>query len=408
MLSQRSLRRRQHPYLFSAGLIMAVLLAALAWPRAVTNAAPLAPSAPARGLVRPGYAAAPLAGVLALPLRSYLPVIYGPTAHVYWGAFVGGTLPTAAALQPSGAIGQFETQSGKKQSLVQWGQPWQSGGVLQPFQTQYFENVRQHGSIPVLDWASWDPAGSSDQPNFQLNQIINGSFDTYLQQWAAAAKAWGHPFFLRFDWEMNGNWRFPWSAQLNGNTPADYINAWRHVHDVFTQVGATNATWVWCPNIASHAPPSPSVPYDQLYPGDSYVDWTCLDGYNFYTGVWLSFNTVFTGSGIGWLDNSYQEILAVAPTKPIMIGETASFEGDDTGTMKAAWIADAYGTQIPNNLNRIKAVIYFDWNDNNPSATLPIESSSASVAAFAAAISSNNYAGNQYSSLSAAPIPPLP
>jgi len=317
-------------------------------------------------------------------------------------------LPTTAALQPSGVIGKFETQSGKKQSLVQWGQPWQSGGVLQPFQTQYFENVREHGSIPVLDWASWDPGGSADQPNFQLSQITNGSFDTYLRQWATAAKAWGHPFFLRFDWEMNGNWRFPWSAQLNGNTPADYINAWRHVHDVFTQVGATNATWVWCPNIASHAPPSPSVPYDQLYPGDSYVDWTCLDGYNFYTGVWLSFNTVFTGSGIGWLDNSYQEILAVAPTKPIMIGETASFEGDDTGTMKAAWIADAYGTQIPNNLNRIKAVIYFDWNDNNPSATLPIESSSASVAAFAAAISSNNYAGNQYSSLSAAPIPPLP
>src|SRR5690349_24021953 len=45
-----------------------------------------------------------------------------------------------------------------------------------------------------------------------------------------------------FDWQMNGDWQFPWSAQLNGNTPADYIAAWRHVHDLFAQAGATNVT----------------------------------------------------------------------------------------------------------------------------------------------------------------------
>ena len=30
--------------------------------------------------------------------------------------------------------------------------------------------------------------------------IANGSQDAYITQWAEAAKAWGHPFFLRFDW----------------------------------------------------------------------------------------------------------------------------------------------------------------------------------------------------------------
>ena len=47
---------------------------------------------------------------------------------------------------------------------------------------------------------------------------------------------------------MNGNW-FPWSEGVNGNQAGEYVTAWRHVHDIFTAVGATNVTWVWCPNV---------------------------------------------------------------------------------------------------------------------------------------------------------------
>jgi len=31
-------------------------------------------------------------------------------------------------------------------------------------------------------------------------------FDRYLRTFARQVRAWGHPFFLRFDWEMNGFW----------------------------------------------------------------------------------------------------------------------------------------------------------------------------------------------------------
>ncbi len=34
---------------------------------------------------------------------------------------------------------------------------------------------------------------------------------------------------------------------VNGDQPGEFVAAWRHVHDIFTSVGATNATWVWCP-----------------------------------------------------------------------------------------------------------------------------------------------------------------
>ena len=287
-------------------------------------------------------------------------------------------------------------------AILHWGQPWRMNGSNQPFQTAYFNNVRNRGSIPLLDWGSWDASGGPIQPDFQLNQIYDGQYDGYIQQWANDAKAWGHPFFLRFDWEMNGTWQFPWSEQLNLNQPGDYIKAWRHVHDIFTAAGAKNVTWVWCPNISS----SVTRPFSALYPGDAYVDWTCFDGYNKYTD-WLSFNTVFTGSGINWLSDSYQELLTVAPNKPIMIGETASLEAGDGGSKKAGWIADALGVQIPKALPKIKAVVWFNWDDNSPVlATLPIESSPASSAAFAAAIASDSYAANDFASLNTSPIPP--
>ena len=93
---------------------------------------------------------------------------------------------------------------------------------------------------------------------------------------------------------MNGDW-FPWAENANGNQPGDYVAAWRHVHDIFTSVGATNATWVWCPYVDATPKLGPLARY---YPGDDYVDWTCLDGFNWgNNGVnpqpWTSFDKIF-------------------------------------------------------------------------------------------------------------------
>ena len=202
---------------------------------------------------------------------------------------------------------------------------------------------------------------------------------------------------------MNGNWQFPWSEQLNGNQPGDYIKAWQHVHDIFTQNGVTNVTWVWCPNISSPI----TRPMASLYPGDAYVDWICLDGYNKYS-TWLEFNTVFTGSGIDWLYNSYEEILTVAPAKPLMIGEVASLEAGDGGARKSAWIIDTYMSQLPINFPKIKAIVWFNWDINNPLYTFPTDSSPASMDAFSSAIRSNYFASNDFANLTTSPIPPLP
>jgi hypothetical protein len=315
---------------------------------------------------------------------------------IYWGAYINGA-PFNTSL-----IDAFESQAGKRVSIITWGQPWTSGGTYQVFQTAAFQVARSRGAIPMLTWGSWNLGSGTSQPNFQLDRIAAGAHDAYLIQWAKAAHAWGQPFFLRFDHEMNG-WWYPWSEQLNGNGPGDYVRAWRHVHDIFVQQGATNATWVWCPNIVSPR----STPTSSVYPGDAYVDWSCMDGYNWGTdrnNAWQTFTQVFSGSPSYGGHNTYQELLATAPSKPIMIGETASSEH---GGSKSAWITNMVSV-LPTSFPRVQALIWFNYNDGDPTLTWPITSSAAAQTAFVQAIASPMFATNQYAGLTGGAVKALP
>jgi hypothetical protein len=310
---------------------------------------------------------------------------------IYWGAYTSG------APFDQGLLNTFEASIGKPESIVSWGQPWVMNKTLQPFQTSYFQTVRGRGSIPLITWGSWDLSGDENQPEFRLSSIADGKYDAYVRQWADDARAWGQPFFLRFDHEMNGWWQFPWAVQANGNQPADFVRAWRHVHDIFASVGANNVTWVWCPNISGPQ----TTPLAQVYPGDSYVDWMCLDGYNWGTdkgSTWQSFAQVFGGQDFGDFNphNSYQEVLALAPSKPIMVGEVASSEN---GGSKGQWIADALQSQLPTMFPQIRAVVWMNWDAGDPSLSWPVDSSNHARAAFSQSIRAPWFASNVLGSL---------
>lgn len=332
----------------------------------------------------------------ALPYHTYLPIIVRPPT-IYWGAYVAANLYGIQYIPPwdMSAVEVFESHAGKSLSILHWGRRWYNNGQYYNFDTTLMENVRQGGYLSMLDWTSWayGQIAHQDAPQFTLSKIISGTHDAYIQQWATAAKNWGHPFFLRFNYEMNGDW-FPWSEVTNGNRPGQYVQAWRHVHDIFTQVGANNVTWVWCPNIDL----IDSIPLEGLYPGDAYVDWTCIDGYNWgpepnHGGRWWSFYDIFKPT--------YDHILAIAPNKPLMIGETASTELNGS---KAAWITDALTVQLPQNFPKVKALLWFNIAADN--MDWYIESSPAAQAAFAAGISSNYYTAAPAIDLDTSPIPP--
>ena len=77
--------------------------------------------------------------------------------------------------------------------------------------------IRSHGSIPFFNWGSESSPISKDAAELPAQGHHRRTYDTYITNFATAAKNWGHPFFLRFDSEMNGSWS-PWGVLTNGNS----------------------------------------------------------------------------------------------------------------------------------------------------------------------------------------------
>jgi hypothetical protein len=316
---------------------------------------------------------------------------------LFWGATIGSHLTGNQAPWDMNAVSRFEQDAGKSASAVQFFQPFANCNPdcsFYRFPGAPMDSIRSHGSIPVLSWSSQSIPSSLNEPDFQLSDVIAGRYDTFIREFAEEARDWGHPFFLRFDWEMNGNW-FPWAEGVNGNQAGEFVAAWRHVHDLFAAAGATNATWVWCPFVEGGEPAGRLA---SLYPGDAYVDWTGLDGYNWGTNPaapngWRSFDQLFAGS--------YDAIAEdVASSKPMMIAEVGSSE---MGGDKAAWIQDAL-SKVPTDYPQVRALLWFDKFDDN--MDWPIETSSTATAAFAAGVSPSVYVGADYGQLSGGPIQP--
>ena len=119
---------------------------------------------------------------------------------------------------------------------------------------------------------AWEPFGTT------LGSIADGGSDGYVRSFAKAVAAFHAPVALSFGHEMNGNW-YPWGT--TEATPAEFVAAWRHIHDLFAAAGATNVIWVWNPNIVN---PMPDVGLAPFWPGSGYVNWVGITGYFATTG----------------------------------------------------------------------------------------------------------------------------
>ncbi|WP_043439180.1 glycosyl hydrolase [Arthrobacter sp. UNC362MFTsu5.1] len=229
--------------------------------------------------------------------------------------------------------------------------------------------VRSRGAVPLITWEPWAWGGGLAQPAYALDRIAAGDFDAYITQWGQALASWGQPVQLRFAHEMNGNW-YPWAEGVNGNQPGDYVQAWRHVHDVVAATGASNVDWVWSPNV----PYFGSTDLAGLFPGAGYVNVVALDGYNWGTSAswssWMSPQDLFA-PGIA-------KLRTLAPGLPILIAEVASAEA---GGSKAQW-----NTDLVSYLAAQADVEGFVWFHMQKETDWRINSSDASAAAFNAAL----------------------
>jgi autotransporter-associated beta strand protein len=320
------------------------------------------------------------------PARAIQPSVY---SGVF--AFASGDLNTLAKQQ---TITNFVADAQSDVSIINMFNSWTSGSSTNgtaSFPTASFDYIRAHGSIPLF---SWQPHNSSlgVTQSFTLASISGGAYDTYIANWAAAAKNWGHPFFLRLAHEMNGNW-YPWCAGVNGNTATQYVTMWRHVHDVFASVGVTNATWVWCVNTAF----STSTPIHQLYPGDNYVDWISVDGYNRLANSWQDFSTLAAVT--------VTQLTNIAPGKPIMVAETGCNQNPNFD--KGQWFLNALTNYLPSVQPRIKAWVYFNSTNTSDGNEWRITVPAGAESGYRQGIALPYYASNQYGTVTTIPIQPL-
>lgn len=205
------------------------------------------------------------------------------------------------------------------------------------------------GSMPMITWEPWlddfDPAlfpvdaQATNKNKGGLQAIAEGKFDAYIDEWAADAKSFGHPFFLRFGHEMNDPYRYPWGPQ--NNKPQDFIAAWRHIADRFRSIGATNAIWLWSPH--------PAYPYKDFYPGANYVDWVGTTTINYGTvatwSQWWTFDDIF--------GKFYNTTLLYQ--KPIILTELSSLE---VGGNRAEWFKQAFSS-VRYKYPAVKALVFF-------------------------------------------------
>jgi hypothetical protein len=251
---------------------------------------------------------------------------------------------------------------------------------LSPFPRSELEPVWRSGAVPMITWEPW----TYREKGFPLRRIAAGAYDGYVRGAARAAEAWGHPILLRFAHEMNGNW-YPWGRSRN--TPAVYKAAWRHVVSVFRAEGALNLKWVWTPNVDN----SGRYPFARFYPGDRWVDWVGLDGFNWGARErWQSFGEIF--------DRSYR-VLTRLSRRPVIIAETGSSE---RGGSKARWVRRALDSELPR-LTRIRALVWFSQPFNG--VDVRVNTSHAALKALRKAVRAPRYRPNRTGFLEA--LPPI-
>jgi hypothetical protein len=185
-----------------------------------------------------------------------------PTNGAFLGITPGG--PGTTYESATQDVLDLEAYIGKRFDIVQRF----AGGCS--FPTSTANDMVSRGWIFMTSW----------QFHPYLRDVLNGSQDACITQYAQGAAAWGRRFFLRIFWEFNGDW-FQNSFYQPGvrATAIQQRDAWRHVVDVMSNAGLTKASFVWAPG-EGHYANNDIMDESVAYPGDDYVDWVSADGYN--------------------------------------------------------------------------------------------------------------------------------
>lgn len=263
-----------------------------------------------------------------------------PTTGVFVGSSAQPDTNTDAGRVA--ALDRLESAVGRRLDIVHTYLPWDKD-----FPSASDRTFLESGRRVLVSWNGMD-----------MTEVASGRDDDLIRERARSMRDVGVPLWLMFRGEMDRP-----NLQDSVPSPEAYIQAYRHVRQIFTQEGADKVAWVWCPT---------SKGFDEgraaaYYPGDDQVDWLCSDVYPGPDRV------PFTTAAKAFVDWSRTH------PQPLMVGEFGLSEGSGD---RAAWLAAA-ATAIKAE-PRIKAISYFNGNNDQkgPRAQLSLLGFPDSLLAF--------------------------
>jgi hypothetical protein len=280
-----------------------------------------------------GTAAGAFSDALYLDAIDWSQPTYSQT--IYTGAYLSGTWTANFANE----LDCLDDAGGKNAGLINVFVGWTG-----PFPTGIVNTILCHKGTPMITWEPWVP----------LTDVVDGVYDTYINEWASAITQTQSTVFLRWGHEMNGclsddpsSCWYPW-----GGDPENYKDAWRYVHDHMEITSSVrNAVWVWTPNITQG---DLFTDYPDYYPGDDYVDWVGASGFNTAQKAWWAPKPpCFT------FDDLFSPILHDMTDrypKPQIVPEFAS--ACDNSCNKVLWISEAYHQALF--YPRLQALVWFN------------------------------------------------
>ncbi|HZA08309.1 MAG TPA: Ig-like domain-containing protein, partial [Nitrososphaeraceae archaeon] len=229
-------------------------------------------------------------------------------------------------------INQFNNLAGKKLGIVYFSDNW-FNGIHFPLDRAI--SIRNTGAIPFIRMQNWKTESDRLSDIYVTNaDIAAGKVDSALTAYAQAAKNFGSPLMIEYGVEINGNW-FPWSQE----GPAAFVSAYKHIINIFRNVGATNVKF------ALHLDTTDNANGKNWYPGDNYIDWVGTSCYGAPGG--LAHGCIKSLEA-----GAYDRLAAITSTKPLGIFEWGI--GDPSDTINTL-------TTIPKEYPRIKLVQV--WNE---------------------------------------------
>ena len=203
---------------------------------------------------------------------------------------------------------------------------------------------------PFVTLEPWHLGAVANRPDpaDSLGALLAGHFDAQLLAQARALAAYQGPIYLRFAHEMNGDW-YPWAVGVNGNTAAQYVAAWRHVHALFEeQVPNLQLRWVFAPAALTSA--GTAADLGAMYPGDDVVDVLGLTGYE------------HGGSSPQETFGATVEALSRLGLQPVVLAEIGA-----DGAGKAAWLRNL-GPYLRQTI-RVSGFVYYNTTPETTGAT---------------------------------------